>query len=405
MTEIQLDQLKESNEFLNKVLQNINTALFLVDEEVKVSEFNDAFQILFSQDRSQAIGRRCGNVIGCSFAVDEKAECGKSSHCDKCAIRSAIVKALSRHSSTYKELLNRDFVIAGKRLNKHLQFSTQYLDYHDNSMALVMIDDVSELQQQKLALEEKQRLIEEDLKAAAGIQHCLLPDIQAFPERVRWAWEFEPCHQIGGDIFNVMTLDDRHAALYMLDISGHGVPSALVTVSVSQSLSVSGGLVKDRKGNITPPRQVIEALDHEYPMERFSKTFTIFYGILDVMDMRLTYCNAGHPAPVVVRAGGGLEMLEATGTLVGLGGLIPFEESRIQLNGKDKLIFYSDGIIERHGPENELYGQDRMLNMVTRQLGQGIEAMLQAIYRDVLDFGGGQEAKDDLSLLGLEIIV
>ena len=84
---------------------------------------------------------------------------------------------------------------------------------------------------------EKQKHLDNDLKVAAGIQQSLLPSKEV-PENsyVKWAWRFKPCEEIGGDIFNIFRLDETHYAVYMLDVSGHGVPSALVTVSASQIL-------------------------------------------------------------------------------------------------------------------------------------------------------------------------
>jgi sigma-B regulation protein RsbU (phosphoserine phosphatase) len=89
----------------------------------------------------------------------------------------------------------------------------------------------------------KQRRLNEDLEAAAGIQQSLLPQGAPDMENVAVAWRFMPCESIGGDIFNVIRLDETHWAIYMLDVSGHGVPSALVTVSVSQMLHPNRGLL------------------------------------------------------------------------------------------------------------------------------------------------------------------
>ncbi len=90
----------------------------------------------------------------------------------------------------------------------------------------------------------KQTLLEQDLRAAAHIQHSMIPRRPPLDSRLRFAWAFHPCDRVGGDLFNIHRLDEEHLALYLFDVSGHGVPAAMVTASVAQSLSPSGGLIK-----------------------------------------------------------------------------------------------------------------------------------------------------------------
>jgi len=133
------------------------------------------------------------------------------------------------------------------------------------------------------ALLKKQEALDEDLKAAAGIQRSLLPQEPPDTRIVDVAWQFIPCEKIGGDIFNMVRLDEKHWGIYMLDVSGHGVPSALVAVSVSQILGPQQGLLLKKTIKPPPfyeilsPAEVLNLLDQEYPIERFNKFFTISY--------------------------------------------------------------------------------------------------------------------------------
>ena len=183
----------------------------------------------------------------------------------------------------------------------------------------------------------KQDKLDEDLKAAAGIQRSLLP--QSIPEvaALDMAWRFMPCDRIGGDIFNVVRLDEDHWGIYMLDVSGHGVPSALVSVSVSQMLHAQHDrlLKKNTKEapyyEIVPPSQVLNALDREYPIDRFDKYFTMSYIIINTQSNSITYSNAAHPPPVLLHRDGELELLEKGGTIIGMGGVLPFEEGTVRV--------------------------------------------------------------------------
>ncbi|MDX9822977.1 MAG: response regulator, partial [Syntrophales bacterium] len=170
-------------------------------------------------------------------------------------------------------------------------------------------------------LREKQRRLDEDLRAAAAVQMELLPQKMPSLEGVKLAWRFEPSQVIGGDIFNVFRADDRTLGLYMVDVSGHGVPAALLTASISQALRLNGDIVigEDGGGKRSPrsPKEVLERLDREYPLERFDRYFTIVYALLDTKKGALVYSSAGHPPPLLIRAGRRIQRLDKGGTIIG----------------------------------------------------------------------------------------
>ena len=145
----------------------------------------------------------------------------------------------------------------------------------------------------------------EDLEAAARIQQSLLPTVTPRFAGHTFAWRFEPCQELAGDILNVFPLDDRHAAFYLLDVSGHGVQAALLSVTLSRVLvpaPVQSSLLVRSGREIVPPVAVAQQLN-----ERFARGattgqfFTLVYGVLDVETERLDYVSAGHPGPVLMR--------------------------------------------------------------------------------------------------------
>ena len=164
----------------------------------------------------------------------------------------------------------------------------------------------------------KQDLLEKDLEAAAVIQQALLPKMPTSCEKLHIAWRFEPCEHVDGDIFNLFWLDDacRHLGCYVLDVSGHGVPAAMVTVSVSQIFQDENGEVTRRKQKEPPfyrlasPSEVLSTLDDAFPMERFDRYFTMTYLIIDTRDLTLQYSNAAHPPPLLLRKGRAPEPLK-----------------------------------------------------------------------------------------------
>ena len=258
-------------------------------------------------------------------------------------------------------------------------------------------------------LVEKQRLIDEDLKAAAEIQRSLLPQEYPNVDIMDVAWKFMPCQSIGGDIFNLIRLDEDNWGIYMVDVSGHGVPSALVAVSVTQMMHSSKSVILKRSIDHPPhyqivaPPEVLDKLDREYPIERFDKFFPITYIVLNGQSKRILYSNAAHPPPVLLHPDGTLEFLDKGGTIIGMGGALPFEGGENQLRAGDKLFIYTDGIVEYQDEDGNFYGEDRFFDEMKKLKDEPISSMIDGVIASVMDFGKNNEPQDDISLLGVEI--
>ena len=126
---IKQTDLKESNDFLNTLLDNITSAIFIVDDELRVQNFNDSFKSIFLNESAQLEPGLCGNVLGCIYAVEEKLDCGQTTNCDKCNLRNALLRSLMERIPTIKEKIVRPFYIGGVKKLKHLQYSTKYIQY------------------------------------------------------------------------------------------------------------------------------------------------------------------------------------------------------------------------------------------------------------------------------------
>lgn len=258
-------------------------------------------------------------------------------------------------------------------------------------------------------LEEKVRETDENLKAAGYIQRCLLPD--SFPQLVSFdfAWQFLPCERIGGDLYNIFWLDETRLGIYVFDVSGHGVPAAMVATSVAQALDPFCGRLLKYSIDAPPhyelvsPAGVLAGLDRNFPIERFDKFFTICYLILDVARGEVKYSNAALPLPLLLRADGRVETLGKGGTIIGLGEGAVFEEGTVCMRNGDRLFLYTDGIIEHFDSGGELFGSQRLVReLKKRSAGETLQATCDRVLRAVLSFGGDQRPADDITLLAIE---
>ncbi len=256
----------------------------------------------------------------------------------------------------------------------------------------------------------KQKKIEDDLKAAGEIQKSLLPKKSLEFEQMDLRWRFIPCDTVGGDIFNVFQLSEEIVGLYMLDVSGHGVPSALVTVSTSQVLQPQTGYLQKKSitspphYSVIPPCDVLGFLDRDYPLERFDKYFTITYLLFNRMDGTVRYSSAAHPPPILLRKDGSLELLEKGGTIIGMGGMLPFEEGEVKMEYGDKLFLYTDGITEYEDVGETFFGEERFYAQLAENKDEPVTVMLDNVIQSMMEFGDNLSPKDDVSLLGFEYL-
>ena len=320
----------------------------------------------------------------------------------------------------------REFDIKNPQYALLLKQALEYwASLKDNGINNQLLQDIvfkysvaeKKLKQLNQDLLDKQKRLDEDLVAAAEIQKSLLPQKIDSVENLEVAWEFEPCEHMGGDIFNMFQLDDDHWGIYMLDVSGHGVQAAMVTVSVSQFLQPNSGHLLSRKSGksatayeLRSPAEVLVALDTEFPFERFNNFFTITYLIINTKTGELRYSNAGHPHSIVLRKNETLELLQKGGPAIGMGDLHllsgkqnRFEEGHPQMKPGDKLFVYTDGIVEYENLDGEFYGTDRFYEALKSIQGESVTDIVEHSIKSLMDFGNNAKPQDDITLLGLEL--
>ena len=397
----ELENLKESNEFLNLLLDNINSAVLIADENLRIHQFNNSFLDLFDKATESAIDESFGETVGCVNAIIENKSCGATSQCANCILRKSLIRNLIDRAPVDNQPLNRIFYINGQPVEKHFRFCTRPITFQGRKMFLIIIHDVTDIELQKIELQKKQKRIDRDLESAAAIQKSLLPDRSPRIENVQVAWKFEPCEQIGGDIFNIHNLDEGNVGLYMLDVCGHGVPAALVSVAVSQFLNGTDGLLGNNC-ELVSPDIVLNRLDHAFPFERFDSFFSIICMTLDIDQGLLTYSCAGHPSPVLVRSNGSTETLNHRGPSIGIGCDDTISQQSVKLQTGDKILLYTDGLIENRNSDGVFFGRQRFYETVNKCRNQSVQKIVESVYATAKEFRQQAKPEDDVSILGLE---
>lgn len=246
----------------------------------------------------------------------------------------------------------------------------------------------------------REQLMLEELRAAAEVQKHLLPGVDLSHTRLISGSVFEPSLAIGGDIYNALELPGGATLVYMADVSGHGVASALLTMSLSQWLSSFAAM--QTSADTLSPAAILQSLEVEYPFERFGKYFSIVIAVVNAATGEVRYSAAGHPPPVLVRTSGEVLRLEAGGPVIGMGFGLTFDEGTCHLASGDRLLFYTDGLTEDLDAEGVKFGQDHLgqyfverSNIPLPDVCGSLGAMLRARRSDA-------PALDDIALLAFE---
>lgn len=259
-------------------------------------------------------------------------------------------------------------------------------------------------------LEAANHQIRKDLEAAAAIQRSFLPQIAPDVKGLRFAWHFQPCDELAGDIFNLFPLKDRTLAMYSLDVSGHGVASALLSVTLNRILlpltnesSTVRRYAGQSKYQIVSPVRVVELLNRQFIMNpEEPQYFTLLYGLVDVENHRFSFVCAGHPGPVYLPSEAPPRILEAPGYPVGLFKDATWQESSLQLHPGDRLYLYSDGITEAMNQQEEPFGPSRLLDVLVEGKNHSLDESVDLLMAEVHNFVAGP-INDDMSILATEV--
>jgi sigma-B regulation protein RsbU (phosphoserine phosphatase) len=252
------------------------------------------------------------------------------------------------------------------------------------------------IDQVKKVTAEKER-IGAELDMASRIQGSQLPRLfPPFPDRKEFSLyaSMTPAKEVGGDFYDFFMIDDDHMGFVMADVSGKGVPAALL-------MMVSRVLIKSTMQNGMGPAETLKSVNNQLCEGNDADFFvTVWLAVLEISTGKGVAANAGHEHPALRRADGSYDLIVYKHSMpVGVMRDLPFREHEFQLNPGDSFFVYTDGVVEATDADKKLYGSDRMLQALNRNPDAQPEQMLANISQDIDRFVDGAEQFDDITML------
>ena len=208
---------------------------------------------------------------------------------------------------------------------------------------------------------------------------------------------YEPCETIGGDFLNITQLDNGRVGILIADVEGHGISAALATGVLKSALSIILPQLGHR------PSELMRFLN-KHLMEVINRLYvTSYYACLDTRQKKITFAKAGHHHPLFWRADvGDFDKVECAGPALGLISEPFFTETEMEYRQGDRVLFFTDGIMEQTNPSGEMYGRKKFLDLASSLFKEGTAEPLRKMVSDARTFAGSENFGDDVTLLLLE---
>jgi phosphoserine phosphatase RsbU/P len=242
-------------------------------------------------------------------------------------------------------------------------------------------------------MERSKQLMARDLEQAAEIQQRYLPAVAPRIKGLDLAGHNAPCRTVGGDYFDFFPYEGTRVAMVLGDVSGKGMPASLLMMGLQARVQA---LAEEPKSLASVMTRLNRLTSANCPANRF---ITVFFCILDGETGELTFCNAGHNPPLIIRASGDAEQLEGGGPVIGILPSIEYREYRVSMQEGDTLVIYSDGVTEASDASDEEFETDRLAACVRRSRHLPASQIVDEIRRAVLAHAAGAPQSDDITVI------
>lgn len=348
-----IDAIKTSPAFMNAIFDQMHAAVFIIDRAFHVMAFNNAFQQMVGQAQNNITQHLCGNVLGCYYSISEDLPCGQTPFCKTCSLRLSVEQTLASHQESPPQIIEREFFREGTLFRKYFRYTIKPLVLEHQDYALLIIDDITEIEEQKASLLEQNAYItkmnakfQRDLAMAKRVQDNIIPKRSTRLNDYIVDFRYYPLDVIGGDMFDLYIIDNNRMGILMCDVVGHGLPAALITTMIKALVEGSRHLLDHPKAfmrNLN--RKLITILGEVY--------LSAIYGVLDTDAHTFHFVRAGHPHPMQLSAAGVIALGTAKNLMLGIDETTLFMDDLVAIPKDSAILLYTDGLLEAQTPRGQ----------------------------------------------------
>ena len=235
-----------------------------------------------------------------------------------------------------------------------------------------------------------------ELIEARELQENLLTNTEASIDGLQLAIQWQPATTVGGDYVAAFNIDEEHAALCVADVVGKSLPAALLMANFQASLK---SLASQYLSPADVGKRLNDVLYANIPLHKF---VTAFYGVMNIPERKLTFTNAGHNPPLLVRSNGTCERLETGGSVLGAFPDSCYAQDEIELLHDDRLVLFTDGLTEAVDATGEQFGEERLMQLLSDHRDRSAEDLKEIVFNEVGEFCGNT-FRDDAALMVVAI--
>lgn len=251
-----------------------------------------------------------------------------------------------------------------------------------------------------------------DLRSAARLQRAMLPKKSVDNSRVRAAWTYVPTDELCGDAIGLDLIDDRYLIAYVIDVSGHGVPAALLSVTAMHALAATGegaSLLLGQHcggglGPVQPPARTVAELNRRFcASDNDGRFLTMVLFAIDTLSGRATFSRAGHPLPILLRAESAIPISDHGGFPLGIVDGGEYQDVTLELKPGDRFFLYSDGFLEQARPsDGKQFGEERLRSLLVSLADTPGPQLVNRSIDALAEWAGQRRFQDDMSLVVIE---
>ncbi len=300
---------------------------------------------------------------------------------DEAHINNPLIKDLSNLTNDYKKLYRQ---------------SKKLIKLSDNLQKNLSLANL-ELEEKNNLLDARNKEIERDLALARQIQQNLIPrklpkipglEIEAF---------YKPMDLVGGDFYDFLLTKEKGMGVLISDVSGHGLPAAFITSMLKIAFTM---LHKD----IHTPKEFLTNLNDYLYNKTANNYVTAAYNYFPPNTNTMVYTNAGHPSPLIYRRKEDKMIeLNAKGSIIGMLNIKKYEEHKIELLEGDRILFYTDGLIEATNEKDEIFGDRKLQEFIKNNIKIPLKKFVSNLYETVNIFKGEKNFEDDIAVIALDV--